>query len=294
MDFSVTLDQLRVFSTIVDTGSFSAAARRLNRTQGAVSYNVATLEGLLDVSLFNRAGRRPALTDEGRTLLTEARAILERVTKLDATARGLSDGLEASLSIAIDTLYPAARLAEVITTIGREFPTVPLDVRTGILTMVTDRVDNGDCDLGIAGASGLSDAFVIGACASVELIAVVAPSHPLAAAKHAVDDSELREHVNIVLSDHTESTQGVSTSVGGSAWRINDSEVRRQLLRAGLGWARMPRHQIAEDLERGALVKLRTKRWKRKNTVVELRTIYRRDRPPGRAGRAFLELAAAR
>ena len=74
---------------------------------------------------------------------------------------------------------------------------------------------------------------------------------------------------------------------------VNDSEVRRELVRAGLGWARMPLHQIKDDLKNGLLAKLPTKRWKRKNTIVELTTIYMRDDPPGPAGRWFLDKIAA-
>jgi DNA-binding transcriptional LysR family regulator len=84
-----------------------------------------------------------------------------------------------------------------------------------------------------------------------------------------------------------------TTSISGNVWRINDSEVRRELVRAGLGWARMPSHQIDDDLKQGLLVKLPTKRWKRKNSIVELRTVYIRDRPPGPAGRWFLDRVAA-
>ena len=64
---SPSLDQLRVFLAVVDAGSFSAAARRLNRRQSVVSYTIANLErhlgGLL---LFDRASRKPTLTEAGK------------------------------------------------------------------------------------------------------------------------------------------------------------------------------------------------------------------------------------
>jgi DNA-binding transcriptional LysR family regulator len=71
-----TLDQLKVFLTVVETGSFAAAARKLNRATSVVSYAIANLEAQLGVSLFDREStRKPQLTDSGLTVLAEARTI---------------------------------------------------------------------------------------------------------------------------------------------------------------------------------------------------------------------------
>lgn len=71
-----TLDQLRVFLTVVEVGSFAAAARKLHRATSVVSYSIANLEMQLGVSLFDRqTTRKPQLTDAGRTVLAEARTI---------------------------------------------------------------------------------------------------------------------------------------------------------------------------------------------------------------------------
>jgi len=68
-----TLDQLRVFLTVVDVGSFAGAARELGRATSVVSYTIANLEAQLGVALFDRdTSRKPQLTDAGRTVLSEA------------------------------------------------------------------------------------------------------------------------------------------------------------------------------------------------------------------------------
>ena len=69
----VSLDQLRTFVPAVDEGSFSAAARRLNRVQSAVCTWVSSLEAQIGVVLFDRSGRNPKLTPEGVLLLADAR-----------------------------------------------------------------------------------------------------------------------------------------------------------------------------------------------------------------------------
>jgi DNA-binding transcriptional LysR family regulator len=65
-----TLDQLQILVTVADTGSFSAAGRKLNRAQSVISYAIANLEAQLGLKLFEREGtREPQLTDVGRATL---------------------------------------------------------------------------------------------------------------------------------------------------------------------------------------------------------------------------------
>lgn len=67
-----TLDQLKVFLAVVETGSFTAAAKRLRRAVSAISYAIATLEQQLGLELFDRQGSRtPALTEAGVAMLPE-------------------------------------------------------------------------------------------------------------------------------------------------------------------------------------------------------------------------------
>ena len=98
-----TFDQLRIFLTIVDTGSFAAAGRKLNRAVSVISYGIANLEAQLGVLLFEREGtRKPQLTVAGRALLAEARSIAHGMDGLRAKVKGLLDGLEAEVNLAVD------------------------------------------------------------------------------------------------------------------------------------------------------------------------------------------------
>src|SRR5271168_1761623 len=71
----VSLDQLRTFIAVADEKSFSGAGRLLGRAQSVVSQTLANLEGQLGVKLFDRSGRFPVLTDQGRALLAVARVV---------------------------------------------------------------------------------------------------------------------------------------------------------------------------------------------------------------------------
>ena len=89
---AITLDQFRVFVTIVDTGSFAAAARQLNRTQSAVTYTVQKLEEQTGLDLFDRSSYRPTLTTAGQSLLPHARQIVQNVADYQRHADGIARG----------------------------------------------------------------------------------------------------------------------------------------------------------------------------------------------------------
>src|SRR5260370_40921962 len=101
----VSLEQLRPFIAAVDEGSFSAAGRRLRRAPSVVSQTLANLEGQLGVKLFDRSARIPVLTDQGRALLADARAVAGDVDLFNARAKSLAGGLDTGLCLAVHVGY---------------------------------------------------------------------------------------------------------------------------------------------------------------------------------------------
>jgi DNA-binding transcriptional LysR family regulator len=285
----LTVDQLRVLLTISEEGSFSAAGRRLRRTQGAISYHVAALEAQLGLELFDRSKRRPRLTAAGSAIVQRARQVLGELDELRAVAQGIGGGLEPWLGVAVDVLFPPRRLAALAVEFQEAMPTVDLVLRAGVLGAVSEIVASGESQIGITGLAPSGAAWVAEACGSVELVAVAAAAHPLAALAE-VDELDLSRCVHIVLAGDAHwagpETMGVD---GGRKWRVSDLDTRLELLRAGLGWARMPRERVTADLEGGALVELAVGRWRSQPVRVPLLAIHRRDRPPGPAGRWLLE-----
>src|SRR5262245_58264611 len=120
-----TLDQLRVFLTVVDVGSFAGAARKLGRATSVISYSIANLEAQLGLQLFDReTTRKPQLTEAGRAVVSDARIITNGINGLRAKVRGLGQGLEAEIRLALDVMLPAARVVDALKAFRVEFPTV--------------------------------------------------------------------------------------------------------------------------------------------------------------------------
>lgn len=253
-----TLDQLRLFVAVVENGSFGAAARRLNRAVSAVSYGIANLEMQLGVQLFDRAGtRRPKLTPAGKAVLVEARSIARNVEDLRATVKGLLQGLEAEVSVAVDVMLPPQQLGRILRAFQQEFPTVALRLYVEALGAVTAMVIEGSAALGLSGPlTGPVDQLEVISAGSVTLIPVSAPDHPLAKSQ-PLSPGAARDHVQLVLTDRSSLTQGQDFAVQSArTWRLGDLGAKHQLLREGIGWGNMPVPLIEDDLLTGALLRL--------------------------------------
>ena len=284
-----TFDQLRIFLAVVETGSFAGAGRRLNRATSVISYGIANLEAQLGLSLFDRQGtRKPRLTVAGQAVLAEARSIGQGVDGLRAKVRGLLQGLEAQVDLAVDVMLPSAWLGEALRAFYEEFPTVALNLHVEALGAVTALVLQRKAVIGISGPLAADmpgiDNVIVG---SVPLIPVASPDHPLAK-EDALHPGMGRDHVQLVLTDRSPLSEGRDFAVvSPHTWRLADLGAKRALLREGIGWGNMPKPMVEDDLRTGKLVKLAMP----DETGVSYRMsgIYRSDSPPGPAATWLLE-----
>jgi DNA-binding transcriptional LysR family regulator len=92
-------NQLRALLATVDTGSLSAAARKLGLTQPTLGRQVAALEDELGVAIFERVGRRLILTEAGQQLVGHLREMGEAAERVAMTATGQSQAIEGVVRI---------------------------------------------------------------------------------------------------------------------------------------------------------------------------------------------------
>jgi DNA-binding transcriptional LysR family regulator len=253
---ALTFDQIRVFLSVVDQGSFPKAAKSLKRAQSAVTYAIRKLEAEIGVPLFDRSGYRSVLTPAGRVLLTRARRIAEEAEDFREQARGLASGLEAELAIVLDALYPMPPIFDALRAFNEQFPTVPPRLYVASLGAAAHLVTNGTCALGLL-PSNMAELtplkFV--PTTTFHLCAVVSPSHPLASIKGTIEPHVLHQHVQLVLTDASTLTTGKDWGVLSSrTWRLADLGAKKSMLLAGLGWGNMPAHLVEDEIKDGRLV----------------------------------------
>ena len=119
-------DQLRSFLAIVDSGSFTRAAERVNKTQSAVSMHIRRLEEQLGCVLFVKQGRGAKLTAEGEELIEYARRIMQ--AEAGAMAALSRKGLQGSVRLGIPDDYAEAFLADILTRFNHRHPLVEIAV----------------------------------------------------------------------------------------------------------------------------------------------------------------------
>ncbi len=285
-----TLDQLQVLVAVADTGSFSAAARKLNRAQSVISYAIANLEAQLGLKLFEREGtREPTLTTEGRAILSDARRMADVLSDIRARAKGLMQGLEAELTIAVDVTTPTPALAQVLAAFEKEFPTVALRLNVGALGVIWDQLLTQKSDVSFGGQPlALNEALVAERIGDASMTPVAAPSHPLSTYKGRVPLSVVRQHIQLVVSDISKMTEGKDFGVFAyRTWRMSDTATKRDLILSGLGWGGLPTWMILEDIVAGRLTVLDLEPYPERPYL--LHAFYRADSPPGPAARWLIE-----
>jgi DNA-binding transcriptional LysR family regulator len=287
----MSLDQLRTFIAAAQEGSFSAAGRKLNRAQSVVSQTLLNLEKQLGVKLFDRSARYPRLTDPGQALLNDAKAIADGMDCFKARAKILREGLEPELSLSIDAMYPMSALTAAVGAFRGVFRYTPLRLYVEVLGAVIEPVLQGTCQIGVIGTfPAVPDSMHSEPLLDVPMITVVAPVHPLAAHKGVIPRSELQKHVQLVLTDRSKLTAGRSYGVySQNVWRLADLGAKHAFLRAGFGFGHMPKFIVEDDIASGALRAVRIEMPGTANPLMSMHAVYRKDAPPGPAGRWLIE-----
>lgn len=285
---AVTLDQFRIFALIAEYGSFSAVARKLNRGQSAVTYTIKKLEDQTCLPLFSRDTYRPVLTDAGKNLLPRVKRILEEVDAFKVQAHSLSLGLEAELSIVVDSMVPMPLLVDALAEFQKRYPAVQTRVLVETLSAAATTLIEGRADFGIViAATSESSDLVRVPFGEITLVPVAAPHHPLAKMKGLLETDQLREHIQLVLTDRTDPASGKDQGVTATrTWRIADLGAKHAMLLSGLGWGSMPDHMVAADLKAGRLVTLKIKSWDGDSKMPRLPLVvaHRRDKALGPSG----------
>ncbi|KQV85725.1 MULTISPECIES: LysR family transcriptional regulator [unclassified Roseateles] len=288
----VSLDQLRTFIAAVDEGSFSAAARKLNRVQSAVSGWVSGLEQQIGVVLFDRSGRFPKLTAEGVLLLADARNIVSGVDTLKARAKLMAAGQETELSVVVDVFFPTALVSAAAKAFASQFPLTPLRLFVEGLGAAYQPVLDGRCSLGILSTlpAVTFPSLVSERLGELPLVSVAAANHPLAAWADRIPRSELAKHVQLVLTDRSDLMAGRDYGVvSPSTWRLADLSTKYAFLKDCVGWGGMPLHMVEKDIADGTLVVLDVDDMPRTGFMLTMSAYHPASEPPGPAGRWFID-----
>lgn len=258
MNDPLTLDQMRTLIAIVETGSFSAAARRLERVQSAVSQSVHVMEASLGLVLFDRATKTPKLTEDGAAIVVDAREVLAQARKLHARAESLREGVEGELTLAVDALFPMPALIDSLAALRAAFPLLPATLFTEELGGAVETLRSGAARLAIHPlVSGPQPDLSTQLLTTIKLLPVVAAAHPLAQLAGPIERPQLENHIQLVLTGRSNFAVGLRGGIiSRQIWRFADLHTRLECVLAGFGWCRMPAHLVDQHIAAGRLKRL--------------------------------------
>lgn len=284
---TVTLDQLRMLVAIDETGSFTAAAKHVQRAQSAVSHAIQTLETDIGIPLFDRSSRRPTLTSAGVAVLEEARTVLSRINHLKSRARGMAVGMEAEICLATSVVAPRQGLVTLLSAFRDEFPSVGLRLFVEEVGGAPQLVLDGRADLGLVGKPSLKAQLLEPLQATpvgfVDIIAVAAPDHPLALKQGRLTEADMQDHRQLVPTSRA--LPRYQNRLVNDVWEVADLSVRCDMMINGLGWGTAPVHTVKDHVVQGRLVQLDISARPDEAMRVPMFAVHKRDAAPGPAGR---------
>jgi len=254
----LSLDALQILDAIDRRGSFAAAGKALHKVPSTISYPVAKLEADLLVQLFDRVGPRAHLTPAGEALLEEGRHLLRAARELEMRVRRVASGWEAELTVAVDSMFVPALLAEDV----RAFNAVAEQTRMRLITeslsgtweALLDR--RADLLVGAAGEGPSGGGYVVEPMGVVRFVFAVSPSHPLAAAPEPLGREQLATHCAIAVADSARRLlpRTVGLLMGQETVTVPDMVSKFRLQCAGLGFGFLPEPYVQQAVRDGRLV----------------------------------------
>lgn len=248
------LKQLRVLRAVGETGSFSAAADRLEYTQPAVSKIVATLERQLGTTLVDRGIRPLRLTEAGSALAQRAAAAFEQIAAAELEVEAIAKLSAGRLRVGTFSSAGAAMVVDALRVFRESHPEVDLSIaEIGMPSAVTRSLRAGDLDLGVSfDYPEIGDTFAED-LAVVPLVDdpfdVVVPRGHRLASERKIRFADLGEEKWLLgdfgadspsfrMIDRRCRDAGFQPNV---AFRVNDCQMAQSLVAAGEGIALLPR-----------------------------------------------------
>ncbi len=193
----MNLNQLRVFCSIVEEGSFRLAGEKLFLSQPSVSQYIATLEKSYDVKLFVRRGRSISLTPEGRALYILAQDLLKRVDSIPEKFREMQLLKYGELCIGTTPSCGKTLLPLIISTYRSKFPHIELQIKTATEQALIDMIENDNIELAFWEHNPLltPSSSLISQTLGRSAFALIAPTgHPWAKSKIVYPEQLLDQH----------------------------------------------------------------------------------------------------
>lgn len=261
----VSTDYLKTFVAVSECQSFSLAASRVHKSQGAISTQIAKLEEQARIQLIDRSQRNFKLTEAGEVFLVFARETLARAEEIGKLFDQLNSGIKGEVKIGATRSVGIYLLPDIMSAIAHEFPRLKLSLFTQSRVPTYEQLKKGELDFALVLSDSSPGGLVTKPLRSEPLCFVVSPRH-LLAAKKSVSLKELNSTPFAIgikgneFSDMVDSMlerKGIPKPTEGIT--ISNLQGRKEAARAGVGVAILPSFAVRNEIRDGGLKKLLVK-----------------------------------
>lgn len=261
--FNVTLRRMEVLVAVVEEGSFAAAADRFGIAQPSVSAHIMAIEKEIGGQIFvRRRGRKPLLTEIGRSVLQHARELLAEADDMRAEVIKIRGETGQQVVLSCQRSLANFVLKKEITDFALSRPDIQLVLRIGkqedVFAEVRDGLADVGCFLGNEDIRGMR-AEIIG---REKLVLIASPDHPLARRKR-IKPQDVARYDFVGPPPSSQFGRGVSKLLANAgiahvkvAAQATEYQFLREFVAAGVGIACSLERSVAADIERGQLTKL--------------------------------------
>lgn len=250
---------LRIVHLVAKYQSITTAAEQLNKVPSAISYTVKKLEESFGIELFIRKGRYLELTPAGEYFIQHSKTILSDMDALRRNTTLIYEGVEQSLTVAVNNIIPQSVTVEFVSEFERTFPSTVLTVNQEVYNGCWDALYGRRADLVIGAPHAVpnTEGIISEPIGQLEWDFVVGPEHPLATELQPLQNAQLRQYPAICIRDTS------INFVPQQAWLLEgqkpvfvpDFPTAIALIQKNIGIGYIPHHLTMPLLNGGQLVK---------------------------------------
>lgn len=288
----MTFEDLRVFCTVAAERSFSRAARKLRRTQPAVSQAIRRLEQAVGERLIDRSSRDGTLTDAGQLLLEYGGRLIHLAEEASQAVGALREVRKGRVLVGANDggVYSVLPL---VAEFQKSYPDIVIDVRRVPARQMAQEILLRSIDIGVLTFKPPERELQSVVISTDELVVLVRPDHPFAALSQVALEEVGRQNV-VAHNDPSPTRDQVLRLYEQRHAPLNirlslpSLDGVKRAVSMGLGVALLPRRCALDELGRGELVAIRVPELR---TPRQVRLVARQDNALSHAARAFLDVA---
>ncbi len=258
------LKYLNTFKTIIEEGSFSAAAEKLNYTNSTITFQISQIEAELSATLFEKVGRKMVLTSAGKNLVPYVDEVLSAVDKLQFFEQDISQCC-GTIRVGVAESYLGFRLPPALRQFVSQAPKARLFIRSMNCYEIRNELINGNLDIGIfyRDIGGYESSLVVSELEALPVCLVASPSNADRFSDFKTPQSSMQipliiNEPNCIFRQIFEQYLRSNSIILDHTIELDSIDTIKKLVASDVGVSFLPKFTVEQELNSGTLAEIET------------------------------------